>query len=151
MRGARIIQQIQTNKTKPKTPTYFTPFEKFKRDAAVYFGVQRKRQKIGEQCISGEGEKDRCCISERLEASGDGLGVLIAMEISLRNHFSCHIAAQQRELSRSSQGAPSQGGLGWTGPHGRTPTPLSVCTEISLARPRPGSGRLGGSEGSADP
>ena len=35
------------------------------------------------------------------------------MEISLRNRFSCHIPAQQRELSRSSQGAPSRGS--WAG------------------------------------
>lgn len=54
------------------------------------------------------------------------------MEISLRNHFSCHIPAQQRELSRFSQGAPSQGGLGWTRPQG-CPT-----TRPSAHRDQPG-------------
>jgi len=127
-----------------KINTYFPPFGKVKRDAVVYFGVQRERETTGEQRISRAAEKEHCCISERLEASEDGLSVLIAMEISLRNRFSCHIPAQQRELSRSSQQAPSQGGLDWTRPHGAQP-------ETSLLRPQPGSGRLGGSEGSTDP
>lgn len=49
-----------------------------------------------------------------VRARKDGLSVLIAMEISLRNRFSCHISARHCELTRSSQGAASQGGPGWS-------------------------------------
>lgn len=47
-----------------------------------------------------------------VRAREDGLSVLIAMEISLRNRFPCHVSAQHWELTRSSRGAASQGGPG---------------------------------------
>lgn len=60
-----------------------------------------------------------------VRASEDGLSVLIAMETSLRNRFSCHSSAQLSTESSDKvlSGSCISGGPGWGSPH---------CTRLAM-------------------